>query len=382
MKNILLIVAAVLVTLVLCEVFLRTTHSFGARVSFSTPDPILGFRYVPGTNYWNAQGDGHPIVGTMNRFGWRDKDWSLQKKSGVYRVAVLGDSFVEAFQAESERTFLSLAEKALLEENEVRTELMNFGRSGFTQTEELIVLEREVVNFQPDVVVVFFFPGNDIADVSPETASNALRPFYHLSENANLVLDTKFSDSAAYRMRSRLNSLKHHSALLSLLGERYDAFSRRSESLSLRKQMKEGYLSLCTKTPSAPFSRSYQINQILLRAMAEFASAAKVPMLLVTLDNPAYQPEVEARLQEDDTSFNSTCFETDMRLLVQSVNIFHLGLQSVFRRAYLTDGKSLHGSDGHWNYAGHSIVADALAKRLAEILPQDSKRFSGIQHID
>src|SRR5688572_5202073 len=377
-KNYLLMAAAVLGTLVLCEVFLRITHSFDARVSFATPDPVLGFRYVPGMDYWNSGGAGHPIVGRINQFGWRDKDWSLKKPSGVYRIAVLGDSFVEAFQAESEGTFLSLAEKALWEETKIRTELMNFGRSGFTQTEELIVLEREVVSFQPDVVVVFFFPGNDIADVSRETAPHALRPFYRVSDNGSLVLDTEFSRSVAYRVRRGLDLIKHHSALLSLVGERYNAFSQRGEIVSLKQQLRDGFLSLCTKTPSAAFARSYRMNQILLQAMAKFASSANVPMLLVTVDNPAYQTDIEAGLQEEDESFNPACFENDMRQLALSVNIVHLGLQSVFRRAYLTDGVTLHGKDGHWNYAGHRLVADALAKKLAEILQVNAERSTAL----
>jgi lysophospholipase L1-like esterase len=377
MTNVLLSLAAVIGILLLCEAVLRVTHLFGARVSFATPDSVLGFRYVPGADYWNAQEAAHPIVGKINRFGWRDKDWSLQKPSGVSRVAVLGDSFVEAFQVESERTFLSLTEKALLEQKDIRAELMNFGRSGFTQTEELIVLEREVIRFRPDAVVVFFFPGNDIADVSPETASNSLRPFYCRSDDGSLVLNTRFTESAGYRIRRGLDGIKRHSAMLSLLGERSNAVSRKGEDLTLSQQLRQGYLSLCTNTPDAVFLRSYEMNERLLRAMAVFASSAKLPMLLVTLDNPAYRPEIEAQFREADPSFDPGCFENDMRLLAQSINIYHLGLQTVFRRAYQTDGKSLHWNGGHWNYAGHRIVAEALAQELAEVLRDRTTGIDG-----
>jgi hypothetical protein len=125
------------------------------------------------------------------------------------------------------------------------------------------------------------------------------------------------------------------------------------------------------------------MSQILLHAMAKASASANVPMLLVTLDNPAYEPDIEARLQEEDESFNPICFENDMRMLAHSANIFHLGLQSVFRRSYLTDGKILHGSDGHWNYAGHRLVADALAKKVAEILRIDAERSTAFRtHTD
>ena len=203
------------------EVFLRVTHAFGARLSWSEPDERIGFRYTPGFRYWYQRENDHPVTGRINSFGWRDTEWSLEKPDNVFRVAVLGDSYVEAFQVESSRTFLELAEMTLKSLTPMRFELMNFGRSGFTQTEEMFVLRETILQFSPDMVIVFFLPANDIADILPETALGGLRPFFSVSEDGHLVLDTSFTQTRGFKLRSRVNWFKQHSALLSLLAERY-----------------------------------------------------------------------------------------------------------------------------------------------------------------
>lgn len=106
---------------------------------------------------FNKEND-HPITGKINSYGWRDKELSLKKPQNTYRIAVLGDSLVEAFQVESDRTFLALTEQQLNEEHKLKVELMNFGHGGYTQSEELLVLENQVEQFSPDMVIVFFSP--------------------------------------------------------------------------------------------------------------------------------------------------------------------------------------------------------------------------------
>ena len=130
------------------------------------------------------QENDHPITGTINRFGWRDVNWPIRKPKGTIRIAILGDSFVEAIQVEDDSTFESLSKRALIGA-EGRGEVMNFGRSGYTQSEELLVLQRDVLRFDPDVVVLFFFPGNDITDMARRTAPNRQRPFFVMGNGAS-----------------------------------------------------------------------------------------------------------------------------------------------------------------------------------------------------
>ena len=158
-KNIIFSFIAFFIFLGILEIVLRTTHLFNARISWSEPDSILGWRFTPGRRYWFNKENDHPVTGRINSYGWRDEGWSLLKYNNIYRIAVLGDSFVEAFQIESEHTFLSLTEQKLNKLNknhDIKVDLMNFGRSGCTQTEELLILKNCVAQFSPDMLVLFF----------------------------------------------------------------------------------------------------------------------------------------------------------------------------------------------------------------------------------
>jgi hypothetical protein len=374
------------VFIIVLEIVFRTTHLFGARISWVEPDSVIGYRFSPGKKYWHNKENDHPITGRINSYGWRDKQWSHDKPAGTYRVAVLGDSMVAAFEVESDRTFLALAEERLKSSWDINVELMNFGRFGFTQTEELIVLKNEIKHFSPDMVLLFFLPVNDIQEVSRETSPYMLRPFYDVSESGELILDTSFLDEPEFKIKCFLNSFKQHSALISLVCERYNAYKKRkrlkanftSESLAteewLRELIAESCLSLCTDSPNKAYVRNFQLNKTLIKAMSEYCKEEGMEFVLVTLDIQAYVPEVENQLKLVDSTFNSNFFEDHLKDFAESIDIEHLGLQRIFRQSFVDTGVHLHwGKDwkswGHWNYEGHEVVAEALTNKLKAFSP-------------
>ncbi len=92
--------------------------------------------------------------------------------------------------------------------------------------------------------------------------------------------------------------------------------------------------------------------------------------MLVTSDIDAYIPEIEKKYKMIDETFNSNFFEDDLGDLAKSLNIDYLGVERIFREAYEEKGVPLHWF--HWNYNGHSVVADALFKKLVTILLKKS----------
>ena len=223
-RNLLLSVCALLIALGATELALRATHAFGARRSWTEPDPEIGWRFEPGREYWFFKENDHAITGRINGLGWRDRERERTKRADI-RVAVIGDSYVEAFQVELDSTFVSIAERvanARVAREKLRYEFMSFGRSGMGSVEESIVLRRDVLVCAPDVVVLVFTPGNDVAEINPATTS-VLRPFYRVNERDSLVLDSSFRNTKGYRVRALTNPLKQHSALVSLVAERYNA---------------------------------------------------------------------------------------------------------------------------------------------------------------
>jgi lysophospholipase L1-like esterase len=330
----------------------------------------LGYTFNPGQDYWFNNENDHPISGKINKFGWRDKEWAVEKPLNTYRIAVLGDSFVEAFQVESEFTFLKLAEDQIKRELNRNIEFMNFGRSGYTQTEEYIILKNQIFKFSPDMVILFF-PGNDISDISKNTTSDLNRPFYNISDNGAFILDNSFSNTNIFKIKKIVNIFKHHSAIVSLISERYNLYKKnkaiRSEMNYEIRDMKgddrkvSGYLSLFTNHPEKIYINNYKLNKILMQDMAKLCVKNNIKFMIVCCDIYLNKEKVKY-LTNIDPSFNLKYIEYDMENFAKSINVEYLGLQSVFMQAYENETINYHWN--HWNYEGHKIVADALENKL------------------
>jgi hypothetical protein len=364
-KPIVFTVAAIALFLVPVEMLLRATHLFGARLSWSRPDDVLGYRYVPHREFWDDDENDHPISGRMNSWGWRDRERPLEKPEGVRRVALLGDSQVEALQVEIDSTFWSIAGVELADRG-LAVDFLNFGRASMTQTEQLLVLESDALRFAPDLVFVVFVPVNDVGDVRRATTGSRIRPFYEVAADGSLALDTSFREGRSYRIKAWMNPLKERSALVSLALERWNLWRQtRRPPLGERPNRIEGALTLCTATPDPAFAKSYRLNRILLAEIAARCKARNVPFAIVC-SNWMYEAEAIAKYRAMDPSFDADFFETDLAQLADSLGAGFVGVQTAFRRDYEEHGQRL--TWGHWNYRGHRVVAELLAEEVSACL--------------
>lgn len=151
-------------------------------------DPVVGRKYTP--NFRGMVQTGEREAKThlsINREGLRDKDWSLDKSPHVRRIAVLGDSMVVAVTTDEENTMVRLLEKKLNGSHDgVTWEVMNFGVSGSSTGQELVMYRKVVAKYKPDVVLCVFCTRNDLGD-NYHRLSNNYRIYFDLDERGELV---------------------------------------------------------------------------------------------------------------------------------------------------------------------------------------------------
>ena len=135
------------------------------EVLFLQPDKVVGWKQVPNFQwtwagqYWYAADFSVPIK--TNALGFRDRDRPLEKPHGVIRVALLGDSFIEAVQVPFEKTAGHLLEQRL---NAAfrngptpsrKYEVLNFGISHYGVGQYLLTWEEYASKYAPDYVAIF-----------------------------------------------------------------------------------------------------------------------------------------------------------------------------------------------------------------------------------
>lgn len=97
-----------------------------------------------------------------NSMGFTGGEWR-EEKTG-FRVAHLGDSFTEGRAVDFDKNFSSLLPGILAQRGLRDVEVLNFGVSGFGTAETGPVYTHIAKRFDPDLVVLWFYVGNDFID--------------------------------------------------------------------------------------------------------------------------------------------------------------------------------------------------------------------------
>src|SRR5215216_4397014 len=149
-----LVAASLLITLLFGECVLFRFVLLPSDVPENAFDNGL-VRYAPQqSGIWRVRNEiAAPFA--INKQGWNSSvdDYAVERRPGVMRVAVVGDSMVEALQVAHDR---SMAERLATELSHDRqpVEVYRFGIGGAPMSQYLHMIEREVVLYRPDWIVV------------------------------------------------------------------------------------------------------------------------------------------------------------------------------------------------------------------------------------
>ena len=146
----------VVIPFFLIEVSLTVLDPYLFKGAFQY-DPDLGFTITPQSNFNGVQ---------SNQFGFNDQDYSLQKPSGTIRVLVVGDSF--NWIGGRDGNYVGRLRRKLKEHyGDQSIDVINAGYPGTHSGEQLGLLKKYGLQYNPDLVVLGFFVGNDFLDAHP-----------------------------------------------------------------------------------------------------------------------------------------------------------------------------------------------------------------------
>src|SRR4029079_3184572 len=91
---------------------------------------------------------------TINHEGWNSTKEYVSVKNNKKRIAVIGDSFVDALQVNVDRCFAELLEQELNQRKQQPVEVYRFGFGNSGLSQYLNVLRYVKQKFDPDIVIV------------------------------------------------------------------------------------------------------------------------------------------------------------------------------------------------------------------------------------
>jgi hypothetical protein len=149
-----LVATNIVLALVAGELALQGSAAVLGR-SFLVDAGMDARRLVPGRDY------GGGLVG--NRLGYPGPEFPAEKTAGLMRIAALGDSFAVGPAVPFADCYLTRLGQEL-----PGVRVGNFGLSGAGPHEYRLILERDVLRIQPDLVLLSVFVGNDITETLGE----------------------------------------------------------------------------------------------------------------------------------------------------------------------------------------------------------------------
>jgi lysophospholipase L1-like esterase len=150
-----LVAGSIVATLVVLETGFRIVGVSVGTVQINretvrrSENPRLRFELRPG-GFAHAEVDYR-----IDAAGLRGPETTVEKPSGVRRVAVLGDSIAFGYWVREEDAFPRQLE-AMLRAGGQRVEVLDFGVPGYNLDQEIETLRAKALAFEPDAVVVAF----------------------------------------------------------------------------------------------------------------------------------------------------------------------------------------------------------------------------------
>ncbi len=384
-----LLAGGCLAGLILAELGLRLAGFRLGTDSAYQPDPYCGARLTPGFRGWHRR-EGRVWI-EINSHGFRDRERSRTKPAGVFRIAVLGDSFAEALQVELNATFWSVLEQQLASRAPPgqQAEVLNFGVSGYGTAQELQLLRTYVWDYDPDLVLLLFLPANDVRNNCKSLEPDQGRPFFRLQDE-QLVLDDSFL-RAPERVRFQTSNwlqfkqaVIEHCRLAALIYQIRHRSSAPAQQLAIGEEPGLSLEAFC-EPPRGEWELAWRITDRVLALMADEVRT-RGARFVVAIANSGVEvapEEIQAKIQTRWELADWLYPERRLAALGEQHDFQVIGLTQAMRDYARQQKTYLHGfantlpGTGHWNETGHRVAGELLAKWLISsgILEQRESRL-------
>jgi len=287
-----------------------------------------------------------------------------EKVPGKLRVLVLGDSAVAGSSVAAEERIDAVLQQQLQAAG-TDAEVINAGVDGYSTDQELLLLERLVPLYHPDIVMVCVDQNDFGANVS-RTQYGLPKPMFVLAPSGHLRdIPPDMKGAAIHNFAGGpLRFVIVHSALYRLLQPHIWAL--RARFLSLQQRNVLGLSDELYYRSEALRSLDWPLFEAMLKEMAEFSRAqgAELLVYLHPAVDEVWEPNIrytEARLGLDPARYDRYAIEREVMRASQREGIAFCPLIDYFLQREARGPFHLLPRDPHCNATGYRLSAEALS---------------------
>ena len=341
-RNMLLLILSIMISMLAGEILLRLFA--GDIIPFSVPHYDLGHVYRKNyeTTRFNKESKKAVEIFT-NKYGFVDKEWRIDPDS--FKIMIIGDSFVEAFQVNSDERFTNILESKYSEDRK-KAEVFNIGKGGCGPENYVEYLKKFYPLLKPDVAIVCIYNGNDFDDANYRVKPNSGRMNYIVIDNKVI----RYRDIASLKEKMIWN-------LKTFLGKFYMIQMIYKWHLQIRHHDNKGISEknenlkehidcpLCCSIHNGNRMESFKIFEFLLDQMKAIAGKK-----LIILQIPLINQRDVTRFKDCDgllpeNFMKKICGNNGVKL-IQLLPLMGNNIKQYYW--------------SHFNYNGHIFVADAI----------------------
>jgi lysophospholipase L1-like esterase len=362
MKNWLVPLGSTALVILACEVGLRIAGI--EYKTFVVPDEELGWALRPSSMGWYRYEGAARIQ--INSAGFRGPEIRREKPAGVFRVAVIGDSFTIGLDVPDEQIFTHLLEKRLNGNPCVRgqrVEVLNFGVGGYGTLQELMVLRKHALAYRPDLVLLMFFSGNDVSDNSRAIRQSMTdeAPFLVPDGRGGWLVDNSFHDRRGWWLKLG-PPIVYHSRMLQVANQARKVISmRRSQHVPQpvvhREESKDDPL----------IEEAWKVTAVLTQIFRDECRRAGVDLLVGIIPKPESAGPDAAVLRGDESA---VVIDRRFERICRDLGIDSLPLFPALAKYASENNRHVCGfpstmlGQGHWNRNGHLVAGETLAAAI------------------
>ena len=272
----------------------------------------------------------------INNIGFHGPDIPSIIKPGVFRIVVIGGSYVEARQVSTAQMFTTLLEQRLNASGTRQYEIIPLGFNGNGTLEDVLYYKYYGSALRPDLVIDLESQHELLYELDAAPLDTAGRPI--------LTPPTQPSRTI---IRSALRSSK---LLINLYNR---AFIFKNASSDFLHHPFSAYSTTATTSTVVPETQRWDIKTPLINALASLVHADSAELLFASYVAPDQPPSASAE------------FPRHLKLIAQQDDFSYLDLTPIVSaRAQTGESATFLPCDGHFSAAGHTYVADALYNYL------------------